>query len=468
MVRSPLPRRSVGGSPLVAASLHSGTWRSQSAATPNQLAAVLVALYAIALPIGDLAWSQQAFNRLGANASLPILALLSAVAVRRTKQQGGTLAVFLRGACWFLMYALAVTLALAIVQAFVSADQSGGAQIAALAKGSRFAVTVAFSCLSVVVGGWAFQCHREALLRGLQLSLVLQVGILVAEIGHPGLMFSASFWHFLPDSQLRVRLLQSESSTAGGVLLATGAALAFVDRRVLRVVATSLLSVGSAVLVESRGASLTLVISAAVAMLVFLSVRRSRRDLSLRVVSAVASAALVCLSLFSGVLLASQVIPSDNYTSNATRATYAQAAIHALAAYPFGAGFAQFFPAEQRLLTATVPEMETHFPPNALTEVIGLINQTGTEDLAAKTLPATVIFIGGWVGIVACFLLFQLIFRRVLHTKSAEPRMFGMRLFFCIVVLVSLSSYINGLYEYSLMLVVGCILVLNGQTRASA
>lgn len=421
--------------------------------------APLVALYAALLPVGDLSWGQDHFNRLGANASLPIALILACPALcMAARNRPGLLSRFGKGASIFLIYLAVLSAFIAILAAFRILGSAADDQGDLLLKALRFEITLAFAALTVLVGGWAFIVHRRALLLGLYIALALQGILTFFEYTHTGFFFSESTFHFGADIQQRPRLLQPESSLGGAVVMATGGAIVLLETSAPLAVLASGAAIAASLLSGSRGATSTLLIAAALTLASLAAFRYLASERRLRITARVVAATFLAGSLVSGPLLLSSIVPQDAYTSNATRAVYASASVRALESYPLGAGMGQVFQAERAWLADALDDLRPYLGSDAASEVITLVRQTGTEGLLPKTLPATMIFTGGLIGLASCFWLFQQILTQVASTRGQRQGSFYLRLFWTLALVVMLSTYISGIYEYAATLMIGILL----------
>jgi hypothetical protein len=116
------------------------------------------------------------------------------------------------------------------------------------------------------------------------------------------------------------------------------------------------------------------------------------------------------------------------------------------------------FPLEQQWLSEAAQKDAGVFSGYQLSEVAELTRQTGTSNLAPKTLPNLLIFTAGYPGLALAIAFIWLMLFAALTNLADRGRGAALQVLLVCTVAVALSSYASGLYEYAVTFFLGALL----------
>jgi hypothetical protein len=404
-------------------------------------------LYLMSLMVQDLAFPQLFAGRFGANLALfllPAMLLwtrdtLKAISVVRLHFffRTGLILIFI-----MLMFSMAYLLELPRV---VLGE-------VLLFKTFKTLLTLLVWWLSVAAGVLMWHRFRGGIAVLSRVMFVFLLAFLVLEVMAPQANRTAGLWHLDFAGNYRPRLLSPESSYAGGVIAVFGFLVLLTSHRLLEKLSVLVCIALGLWLVGSKGGALVFAAAVALAYLWHawrdLMAKRLRSFLvmvTLLTVFAVLVRPLVesaIAGLRGDLALTSSV---------ATRSTMLISGLVLLLQQPLGGGFGSYLAFAPDWIRQSLSLIGGLFGPQNLLEVQGYLLSTNDTTLAPKDLPTTLIWFGGWFGLLLYLFLIVVLLSRVRRQPVMSK---AGALFF---VLAS-ATYLPSTYEYNQMFLVGVLL----------
>jgi hypothetical protein len=408
---------------------------------------LICGLFLMSLMVQDLAFPQQFAGRFGANLALfllPAMLLwtrdtLKAITVVR-------LHFFFRTGLILMSFMLMFSMAYLLELPRVVLGE------VLLLKTFKTLLTLLVWWLSVAAGVLMWQRFRGGIALLSRVMFVFLLAFLVLEVMAPQANRMAGPWHLDFAGNYRPRLLSPESSYAGGVIAVFGFLVLLTSRRLLEKLSVMVCIALGLWLVGSKGGALVFAAAVALAHLWHawrdLMAKRLRSFLvmvTLLTVFAVLVRPLVesaIAGLRGDLALTSSV---------ATRSTLLVSGVVVLLQQPLGGGFGSYLAFAPDWIRQSLGLIGGFFGPQNLFEVQGYLLSTNDTTFAPKDLPTTLIWFGGWFGLLLYLFLIVVLLSRV----RRQPVMAKAGALFFVL---ATTAYLPSTYEYNQMFLVGVLL----------
>jgi hypothetical protein len=404
-------------------------------------------LFLMSLMVQDLAFSQQVAGRFGANLALFLLpAMLLWTRDTLKAISGVRLTSFFRTGMILMSFMLMFSMVYLIELPRVVLGE------VLLLKTFKTLLTVLVWWLSVAAGVLMWQRFRDGIAVLSRVIFVFLLVFLVLEVMAPEANRIAGPWHLDFAGNYRPRLLSPESSYAGGVIAVFGFLVLLTSHRLLeKFIVVACIAFGLW-LVGSKGGALVFALAVSLAYL-----WHAWRDLmAKRLYSFLVMVTLLIVFLVLVRPLVESAIAGLQgdlalTSSLATRSTMLVSGVVVLFQRPLGGGFGSYLAFAPDWIRQSLGLIGGFFGPQNLVEVNGYLLSSNDNALAPKDLPTTLIWFGGWFG-----LLLYLFLILVLLTKVRRQPVMAKAgaLFFVLAT----ATYVPSTYEYNQMFLVGVLL----------
>jgi hypothetical protein len=408
---------------------------------------LICGLFLMSLMVQDLAFPQQFAGRFGANLALfllPAMLLwtrdtLKAITVVR-------LHFFFRTGLILMSFMLMFSMAYLLVLPRVVLGEL------LLFKTFKTLLTLLVWWLSVAAGVLMWQRFRGGIAVLSRVMFVFLLVFLVLEVMAPQANRMAGPWHLDFAGNYRPRLLSPESSYASGVIAVFGFLVLLTSQRLLEKLSVMVCSAVGLWLVGSKGGAL--VFAAAVALAYLWHAWRdliAKRLRSFLVMATLLTVFVVLVRPLVDSAIAGLQGDLALTSSVATRLTMLVSGVVVLLHQPLGGGFGSYLAFAPDWIRQSLGLIGGFFGPQNLFEVQGYLLTTNDTTLAPKDLPTTLIWFGGWFGLLLYVFLIVVLLSRV----RQQPVMAKAGALFFVL---ATATYLPSTYEYNQMFLVGVLL----------
>jgi hypothetical protein len=403
--------------------------------------------FLMSLIVQDLALPQQVGGRFGANLALVLLPLM--MLLTRETLQAVTVA---RLHFFFRIGLILMGFSLVFSLAYLPGLPRVVLGEVLLLKTFKTLATLLVWWFSVAAGVLMWRRFRGGIAVLSRVVFVFLLVFLVLEVMAPQANRMAGPWHLDFAANYRPRLLSPESSYAGGVIAVFGFLVLLTSHRLFeKLIVVVCIAVGLW-LVGSKGGALVFAAAVALAYLwhAWRDLMAKRLRSFLVMVTLLTVFAVLVRPLVESAIAGLQGDLALT-SSVATRSTMLVSGVVVLLQQPLGGGFGSYLAFAPDWIRQSLGLIGGFFGPQNLFEVQGYLLSSNDTTFAPKDLPTTLIWFGGWFGLVLYLFLIVVLLSRV----RREPVMAKAGALFFVF---ATATYLPSTYEYNQMFLVGVLL----------